>query len=411
MIQRILALAAIATASSCTRTAEAPSAAPAADMGENLLYVWAGDIDGKESDFLAVIDADPQSTDYGRIIATTPVGATGTMPHHTEYEYPEKGLLIANGWMAGRSFAFDMSEARAPKLAASFGDVGDYSYPHSYLRLPGGRMVATFQGKGGVYGSPGGIVELTERGEFVRAVDAIAPGVDPSLAWPYSLAYAPAQNRIIISMSEMGMPDQTTFADTKSVQIYDADSLSFEAAVELPPDGAGSELWPAEPRVAPDGTIYVNTFACGLYRLDGVGTATPAAVHVYSFPKNTADDMCSVPVIVGKYLVQPVAAINGLISLDISDPQKPVEVSRLELDHAYHMPHWLAADAGGRLVITGAQQSWVLMAAVDPETGALSIDERFRDAGADGPGVIFGAKPFPHGDSGPAQVHGALFRR
>lgn len=378
---------------------------------EKLLYVWAGDIDGKESDFLATIDADPASPDYGRIVATTPVGAVNTMPHHTEYEFPQAGLLLANGWAGAQSFAFDMREPRAPKLAATFTDVGGYSFTHSFLRLPDNRIVATFQGSNGSYGAPGGIVEMSERGEVVRAVSAAAPGVDASLAWPYSLTYAPETNRIIVSMTEMGMADQTSWAETKSVQIYDADTLALEATVELPAVGDGSEIAPAEPRVAPDGTIYVNTFSCGLYRIDGVGTQEPRAAHIYSFPKIKPDDMCAVPVIVGKYLVQTVSATNGLIALDISDPNAPVEVSRLNFDHAYHMPHWLAADADGRLVITGSQMSWVLIAAIDRKTGALSLDERFRDPGAERPGVIFGANPFPHGDSGPAQVHGALFRR
>lgn len=408
IVSGVLLLAAGCGAAEKFKAGEESKSAASEDQ---LLYVWAGDIDGKEDDFLATIDVDPQSKDFGRIIATTPVGARNTVPHHTEYDYPRSGLLLANGWGGARSFAFDMSEPRAPKLAATFGDVGGYSYTHSFLRLPDGRIVATFQGRNGVYGAPGGLVEMTERGEFVRGVDATAPGVDASLAWPYSLTYAPTQNRIIVSMTEMGMADQTSFADTKSVQIYDADNLALEATVNLPPDGAGSELWPAEPRVAPDGTIYVNTFSCGLYRLDGVGTPAAQAVFLHRFPKNTADDMCAVPVIVGKFLVQTVSATNGLVALDISDPQKPIEVSRLAFDHAYHMPHWLAADEGGRLVITGSQQPWVLLAAIDRETGALSLDENFRDAGADKPGVIFGATPFPHGESGPAQVHGALFRR
>lgn len=408
--QAMAAAAVLLVLAGCQRAGDAVGAGAAA-APEKLLYVWAGDLDGSHSDFLATIDADPASPDYGRIIATTPAGAKNTYPHHTEYDYPQSGLLLANGWGGAKSFAFDMSEARAPKLAATFGDVGGYSYLHSFARLPDGRIVGTFQGRNGAYGAPGGLVEMTERGELLRAVSATAPGVDETLAWPYSLVFAPAQNRLIVSMSEMGMAGQTSWADTKSVQIYDADTLTLEAVVDLPPDGAGSEMWPAEPRVAPDGEIYVNTFACGLYRLEGVGTAAARAVHIHSFPRSAADDMCAVPVFVGKFFVQTVTATNGLIALDLSDPQKPVEVSRLRLDHAYHMPHWLAADADGRLVITGNNQPWVLMASIDRETGALSLDGRFRDAGADRPGVFFGAQPFPHGDSGPAQVHGALFRR
>src|ERR1044071_635014 len=52
------------------------------------LFVWTGDGDKKDSDFLAVIDALPSSPTYGEIITTLPVGVRGTSPHHTEYEFP-----------------------------------------------------------------------------------------------------------------------------------------------------------------------------------------------------------------------------------------------------------------------------------------------------------------------------------
>src|SRR5687768_7051970 len=52
------------------------------------LFVWAGDEDQKESDFLAVIDALPASPTYGQVVATLAVGARATGPHHTEYEFP-----------------------------------------------------------------------------------------------------------------------------------------------------------------------------------------------------------------------------------------------------------------------------------------------------------------------------------
>ena len=51
------------------------------------LFVWAGDEDRKDEDFLAVIDARPSQSSYGEVIATLPVGARATQPHHTEYEW------------------------------------------------------------------------------------------------------------------------------------------------------------------------------------------------------------------------------------------------------------------------------------------------------------------------------------
>lgn len=387
-----------------------PTAAP-----QKLLYVWAGDLDGKESDFLASIDADPSSAQYGRIIATAPTGFKGTQPHHTEYKTPAGGKLLANGFVGNRTISFDLSNPAQPAAVASFGSVGDgaaaYSYPHSFLRLPDGRIIATFQGRGGVYGAPGGLAEITDEGALVNGVDATAPSADPALAWPYSLDYAPREDRLIVAMSEMGLPGQTSWAETRDVQIHDAKTLSLTGVVTLPPSEKKYDLWPAEPRVAEDGTVFVSTFMCGLYRIDDVATPNPHAALVFEFPQLSEEEACAVPVIIGKFLVQPVPAINGLIAVDISDPHNVKEASRLSFDHSFHMPHWLAADETGRIVVTGMHDSWVLIAKLDRNTGKLSLDEKFRDLGAEKPGVFVGAKPLPHGDSGKAIVHGALFSR
>ena len=120
--------------------------------------------------------------------------------------------------------------------------------------------------------------------------------------------------------------------------------------------------------------------------------------------------ICSVPVVVGHYWIQTVAALPGLIALDVSRPEKPVEVSRLKLDPQFPMPHWLAADRkSDRLVITGDDQSWVLIAHFDAAKGMLSLDQTFREPGANGPGVSFDRQQWPHGKGGRAIVHGALF--
>jgi len=78
----LLLLAAIAC-----RPAEPPPPTAAAATG-SYLYVFAGDADhtASERDFLAVIDADTTSATYAQVRATVPIGAGGTMPHHTELD-------------------------------------------------------------------------------------------------------------------------------------------------------------------------------------------------------------------------------------------------------------------------------------------------------------------------------------
>src|SRR5687767_11808967 len=120
-----------------------PATAPEVS-GSRYLFVWAGDADKLESDFLAVVDVDRASPTYGEVIATLPVDAAGTMAHHTEYEMPAGGVLWANGFAAGQTYRFDLRDPRHPRLAGSLGDAGGFSHPHSYARLPGGNMLATF---------------------------------------------------------------------------------------------------------------------------------------------------------------------------------------------------------------------------------------------------------------------------
>ena len=68
------------------------------------------------------------------------------------------------------------------------------------------------------------------------------------------------------------------------------------------------------------------------------------------------------------------------------------------------MPHWIAADrTSDRMVVTGNEMSWALVVKLDPATGAMTLDATLPD------GVNFDRASWPHGETGPAVVHGALF--
>jgi hypothetical protein len=65
--------------------------------------------------------------------------------HHTEYAMPASGMLFANDHDAGRTFIFDLRDPLHPKIVTSFTEMAGYMHPHSYLRLPNGHVLATFQ--------------------------------------------------------------------------------------------------------------------------------------------------------------------------------------------------------------------------------------------------------------------------
>lgn len=403
--------AAILPAILLSSTGLAATAEPAASQSPaRYLYAWSGDADEKDSDFLAVIDVDPASPGYGKVVATATIGAKATMPHHIEYETPPDATLFANGWKSGRSFVLDLANPLEPRVAAEFKKAGDYIYPHSFARLPSGNVVATFQSMGQEYAPPGGLVELDGKGQMVRASPSATPDIPTEINWPYSLAVAPAIDRIITTSTDMGMGPGWKSPETSHVQIWSMSELKLLASLALPDSKQGKHhIYPAEPRLLPDGSAYVNTFTCGLYRVEGLASGTPSAKFVHAFPTGPADhDMCAVPLVYGKYWIQTVGNINGLIVLDTSDPERPVEVSRLSLPHSFHAPHWVAADRkSGRIAVTGMHDSWLAMLNFDEATGQLSLDERFGSKG----GIQFDRTEWPHGTSGKAFVHGTVFSR
>lgn len=389
------------------------------------LYLWAGDPDQKNSDFLAVIDARPESKTYGRIITTVRINETGTMPHHTQYEFPSNGVLFANGWASGRTFMFDLDHPTSPRIVGRLGALAGYSFPHSFAQLLNGHVMVTLQGKGGAYAPIGGLVELDEQGNVVRSASAADATVGSSLIWPYSLIVLSKEDRIIVTSFVMGgFPHSTQLpvgswsekrmnsTNTRHVQIWSLSELKLLSTIELPPSPeVGHEQNPAEPRVLQDGSVYINTFDCGLYHLHGLTGKSTTAHFVLAFPGGDLDaSPCGIPVVVGKFWIQTVSVLPGLIVLDASNPEKPIEVSRLVLGSRFKHPHWIAADRrGSRLVLTGAMESWVLIVNIDKRTGKLSIDETFRERRSDVPGLSWEHFNWPHGESSKAIPHGALF--
>ena len=383
------------------------TAASSEDAGR-YLFVWAADADSSDSDFLAVIDADPASPSYGEVAATLPVGAVGTQPHHIENRMAESGILFVNGFRTGTTFIIDLNEPTNPVLRATIGAKGPFTYPHSFERLPNGNVLAAFQNQGEGNEQTGGLVELDEQGEMVRARSAEDPDVDPDIR-PYSVTVVPELDRVVSTSTDMRGEYLS-----RAVQVWRLSDLSLIKTIVLPNGERGSEgEFPAEPRVLSDGrTVMVNTFSCGLYLIHGLEGDDPEAELVHSFPF-TGDYECSLAAVVDDYWIQTVPASQGLICLNISDPTNPVEVDELTLGEQ-DWPHYMTVQPGGRrIAITGygALRGRVLLANLDPTTGKMSLDERFRGPGSQEVGVSFTREEWPHGRTGDAIPHGVVFSR
>jgi hypothetical protein len=394
--------------------ARAQTAAPAP-----YLYVWTGDADRKESDFLAVMDVRPGSPTYAQVLSTHPVGAVGTRPHHTEHQLEADRLLFANGFAAGRTFRFDLRDPATPRLLGSLTGIDGYSYPHSFVQMGNGHILATFQGRGSdsMPGTPpGGLVELDREGRLVRSGSARQPVADSMQHRPYSLAVLPALDRVVSTSTSM------TADFGAHVQVWRLSDLALLHTIELPTTSAGDghvhegslkatheghHMLPGEPRVLADGrTVLLGTFTCGFYRVRAIDSATPQV----DFLKAFGGEWCAVPVLVGSLWIQTVPDEHALVALDVRDPAAPREVSRVTFDTTFK-PHWIAFDEGGSRVIANDGKERLMLVMLDQATGRLAIDAAFRDEGAAAPGVSFTRTTWPHGTTGPAEPHGSVFSR
>jgi hypothetical protein len=371
------------------------------------LFAWTGDADGKGNDFLAVIDADPSSASYGHLVTTLATDQPTKSVHHTEYSMPASGMLFANDHEAGRTFIFDLHDPTHPQVAASFSDLDGYMHPHSYLRMPNGHVLASFQHAHHVVsGASGGLVEIDDHGKFVRSSSSADPAFPNALLTPYSLVILPDKDRVVATDSSMHLENIFSGVTYQVWRLSDLKLLKtsyFDVG-----ENRYSQVGPQEPRLGPDGSVFVQTLSCGIERITDVDTNDPKAKLVYTFPGN----WCGVPTIIGHFLIEGVRDTHGLVVLDITDGAKPVEVARLKFTDDY-IPHWTAWDAKTqRLVVTAGlnTRGRLYLVKFDPATGALTMDDTFRDA--DGKvGFNFENRQWPHGWKGTGLPHGAVFSR
>lgn len=396
----------------------AATSATAADRPGQYLFVFAGDQAAKGKDFLAVIDADPTSATYGKPIAAAATDQVSVRPHHTEYEMPASGMLFANDHNANTSFIFDLRDPLRPKLAGTFKDMAGFAMPHSFLRLPNGNVLAAFQQKRGAHDMTGmhdmsgmegkeltgGLVEIDDRGQVVRAVSNADPANPDWPLLPYSLMPLPGIDRVLVTNSPM--QDEYLFQSV-TYQLFRLSDMKLIGTYQLDPGPSLSgHIDPEEARIGPDGAVYIQTLSCGLQRVTGVDGSNPKAVMVHQFPGT----FCGVPTIAGHYLVQSVESIGGFVVLDISDGSRPVEVSRLVIAPKYGA-HWTAWDPStNRLVVTsGKAGDRLYLLKLDPWSGKLTVDESFRDS--DGKPGLGMQRSWPHGWTGEGKPHGAVFSR
>ena len=320
--------------------------------GGHFLFAWAGDPDRKAEDFIAVIDADPASPGYGKLVASASSGIRSEQIHHTEYWMPDSGMLFANDHRAATTVVMDLRDALHPRVHASFHDLDGFSHPHSFLRLPNGHVLASFQVEGhmdhggmtmpmvdpgALPGVHGGLVEIDDEGHAVRSASTADANRPDDLLMAYSLLPLPDIDRVVVTNSAMRGEDLQghTYQIFRLSDLKRLSTNDFDA-----PPGRYGEINPEEARRGPDGAVYVQTLGCGIERITGIADDRPQSKLVWQFPGGS----CGVPNIVSHYLIMTVPILHAVVVLDIADGEHPVEVTRVVLDGKI-TPHWTGYDA------------------------------------------------------------------
>ena len=155
----------------------APSLVPADDNRadghtDKVLYIWAQDQAHIAPDFLAVINFDEESSQYGKVIRTVPVpppGNVGNEPHHCHLN-STKTILGCGGLLSvlkGQNgiFFFDVSDETNPRFLFSTKAV-ESSITDDFLPTENGGFLITQMGAADG-SAPGRVAEFDGRLHFV----------------------------------------------------------------------------------------------------------------------------------------------------------------------------------------------------------------------------------------------------
>lgn len=303
---------------------------------ERLTNVEAPDLN-TGADFLAVIDADPQSPQYGRVVNTVTLAPLPeNEPHHMQYVWHKGNRIYAGGLYTDVTYVFDVDALPLVKLTGVNlpTDTPCGSVPDAYWVLKDGTAYGTYMGGpdvpgpclytngetrvgNGFAGTPGSLVRIGTEGQTLSEVPADTdtpvdrdpvrcPGVPstlPSCANPHGIQvredlgvlitsdYAEPKN---VPISDPIKPiDANIFRDTVRVwDISDRDNAKVRSVTALP-DGPRRERNPGheEPRGIMEATVtnlpqHRGAFAssmCGgvIYYAPDITVAQPAWREVF----------------------------------------------------------------------------------------------------------------------------------
>src|SRR6516165_3573230 len=303
------------------------------DKSSTYLAVWASDKETDDnhlySDFMAIIDADPRSPTYGKVVNTAALEsvpnanlldelglASGVASdalneaHHMNHApiiVRGRKYLFPGGLMSANLFRCDVTDPlhipTCPLITTST-QVKKFAGVDDVLQLPNGNLLITYLGAKDLT-TPGGLVEIDVEGNVIHEYDAAQPGGPvryvPSvkgvtdtglLAHPHGMDFRPdlgvvvtsdyADPTSIAANTVAWNPDQD-FGTT--VRVWDVSHLDAgpQKIIQVP---AGPRVEPNRTQKEPEGLMALGL--THLHRHKGAFTASMMGGTLFYTPDITA---------------------------------------------------------------------------------------------------------------------------
>ena len=327
------------------------------------LYIWAGDQARRAPDFLAVVNFDEDSDQYGKVVRTVPIpppGNIGNEPHHCHLS-ADKNTLACGGLLSllrGQNgiFFFDVSEPREPRFlfaaSAPLSSITDDFYP-----LPKGGFLITQMGSA-TGGSPGRVAEFDKNLQLVREW----PDTPPADGFnPHGISARPELNLMVTSdfidpASTLNVvPGDPILRG--AIRVWDLEKRDIVRTVRIP-DAIGTmdvRLIPGDPLGRAftagmfDGFVYlVDTRAGTARKVFDCETIVP---HIEVPVRGGMTQILAMPES-GDRLIFASFQAGQVGMLDVSDPDHPVQSGIVNLGIGAG-PHDIGlTDDDKRLIVT-----------------------------------------------------------
>src|SRR4030088_283783 len=308
------------------------------------LFICAGDQARQAPDFLAVVNFNEHSAEYGKIVATAPfprTDATGNEPHHIGLS--DDGKVVAcGGLLSGLKgqkeiFFFDVANPRSPRFISA-GQPPLSSITDDFQALPGGGFLVTMMG-GAAGHAPGRVAEFDNDLRLVHEY----PDEPPTDGFnPHGISLRPEVNLMVTSDFICPATTLHTMSGNPefrgSVRVWNLQRREIVRTITTP--GAGT----IDVKLIPHDNQHRGFTAAmlddHLYLLDTQrGTAEPvfdfAAVAPGGWPQlmRITED--------GRRLFISLNQAGKVLMLDISQPRRPKLAATLDLGAASG-PHYIA---------------------------------------------------------------------